>query len=274
METTNSDMAIIINGYDGCKDLWDHYFELLNKYWPDRSFPVYLVNNELHAEYCDVSIINCGSEADWSRKVQVALEQVDSPYICLLLEDFFTGSRINNDTIVDIVKFIKEENVRYYKLKNLSKIKAPHYKGIGYLYTIPENQEYGISLQPAIWERNFLLNMVGDGNYNAWQFEFDRISEANRGTNKAMEGCVYDNRNILNIVHGVVQKKYLPTAITYFKKQNYYFNTTKRPIMSKKEYIFLRLKELGKKWTPNFIRILAKNWMRTLGMEFVSDKNN
>lgn len=272
--SNKQDMAIVINGYDGCKDLWDHYFELLNTYWPDRSFPVYLVNNELRPEYDNVSILNCGPDADWSQKVKVALDRIDAQYICLLLEDFFTGSKIDNEEIVSIVRFIKEENIRYYKLKNLSKIKSSHYKGIQHLYTIPENMEYGISLQPAVWERNFLAKLVGSGNYNAWQFEFARIAEAKNGSKNAMEGCVYDNRNILKIVHGVVQKKYLPTAVKYFEKQNYHFDTSVRPIMSIKEYVQMRMKQMGKRIIPKLIRQFAKNGMRILGMKFVSDKRS
>ena len=38
-------VALLIIGYDGYVDVWDSYFELLNKYWPSTIRPkTYLAN--------------------------------------------------------------------------------------------------------------------------------------------------------------------------------------------------------------------------------------
>ena len=36
---------------------------------------------------------------------------------------------------------------------------------------ISAKAEYTINCQPSIWEKNFLLQCIGDENYNAWVFE-------------------------------------------------------------------------------------------------------
>lgn len=270
----NRDMAILVIGFDGYNDLWDDYFTLLNKYWSDRSFPVYLANNQLKPEYNNVSIINCGADAEWSNKVRVALENIEETYICLLLEDFFTGSKVNNETIINTLDFIKSENIRYYKLDSFSKIKANNYNGMNYLSTIPENLDYGISLQPAIWNRKFLLELLGEGNYNAWKFEYARIAESAKGSAKDLAGCVYDDRNILEIQHAVVQGKYLPPVVEFFEQQNYKVNMTRRSAMTTKEYKLHRVKQIGKKITPIAYRKTVKKFMNNFGMKFVSDKQS
>lgn len=269
-----SDMAIIVIGFDGYSDLWDDYFNLLKMHWQDRRYPVYLSNNIMKPDYEDVSIINCGADAEWSKKVRMALEQTTEPYICLLLEDFFTGAKVDSETIDNVIEFIKKENIRYYKLNSFSRINTKHYKEIDYLYTIPENLEYGVSLLPAIWERTFLLELLGEDNYNAWKFEYARVAESSKASNKNLKGCVFDKRNILQVQHGVVQGKYLPPVIKFFKGKNYELNVSKRPIMTKGEYSVYRLKQIGKELTPIFARSSVKKILNKFGMKFVSDKQS
>lgn len=128
---------------------------------------MYLANNVRQPEYQGVPVINYGEEAQWSTRTRIAVEQLKEPYICLLLEDYFIGAMIDNNMIAEALDLIKQDGIRYYKLNNFSRVNTKRYKNIDYLYTIPENMEYGISLQPAIWKREYLLELLGDSAYTA-----------------------------------------------------------------------------------------------------------
>lgn len=52
-----------------------------------------------------------------------------------------------------------------------------YYKKRKYLHIIPENDEYSVSLQAAIWEKSFLNDLLGEGSYNTWNFELNRVKE-------------------------------------------------------------------------------------------------
>jgi hypothetical protein len=188
-----------------------------------------------------------------------------------LHEDYFIGDKVDNEKVSEVLELMKRDDVKYYKLNNFSKVKTKHYKNIDYLQSIPENLEYGISLQAAIWNRKYLLGLIGEGDYNAWKFEIDRNREIVIGKSESLkEGCIFDNRNILNICHGVVKGKYLPSTIKYFEKQNYYLNTRHRLIMTNKEYLIYRAKRFGRKVLPEKCRKLVKRLLNALGMKFVS----
>lgn len=76
-------------------------------------------------------MLHAGKNAEWSRKVQLALKSTDSKYICLLLEDFHVGKTIDTKVVHDTVSYIENEKIRYFKLTNMSravKNKDPHYK--------------------------------------------------------------------------------------------------------------------------------------------------
>lgn len=270
----NSDMALVIIGYDPYKDVWNHYFELLNKFWPDNPFPVYLVNNEDSGiEYENVTVINCGKDAEWSRKAQIATQQIPEKYICLLLEDLFTRDYVDTDRVLKVVKFIKDRDIKYYKLMTFSKFHTPHFENYRFLYTIPRNKPYGISLQAAIWEKNFLIEKLGTDNYNAWTFEKDRLDEE---TNEAtpIEGCVFDNRNILQIEHMIVQSMYLPPAVQYFNKKGYSIDLNERTVMSRKQYFIYANKRFWSDLLSGFDLTGIKKILKKMGMSFVSDSNS
>ena len=81
--------ALLIVGYDGYADVWDSYFELLNRYWADRP-KTYLATSVLKPNYENVTVIAAGENSEWSTNERNALNQFKEDYFILLLEDFFT----------------------------------------------------------------------------------------------------------------------------------------------------------------------------------------
>lgn len=263
-------MAILMVGYDPYIDIWGDFFELYKRNWPDCPYSIYLADNECGYNMDGLKVIHGGKEAEWSRKVQIALEKIEEEYVCLLLEDFYFGSLVDTELIENTLEFIEQEKIKYYKLTTFSKINTPIYKNLDYLHVLPGNLEYAISLQAGIWKKDFLKEKVGTENYNAWKFEVDRINEEKQGTKEPMEGCVFDERNILQIQHGVVQGKYLPEVIKYFDKRGYSLNQSKRQVMSFKENVIYKTKRFN--W-PKPIKRILKGILHLMGVKFVTDKN-
>lgn len=268
------EMAIVIISYDGYSDLWDDFFNLFNKNWKDNKYNLYLVNNIKKVSYEGVKIINTDIEDQWSIRTKKALESIKEKYILLLVEDYFIADKVNSEQIEEILKFVIENDVLYYKFKmaNFSKAIINKIKNNNNLYEIPENLEYGISLQPAIWEKNYLLNLIGTENYNAWKFELDRISDMKIGSSKSIERHYFDNRNVLNICHMVVQGQLLPNALKTLKKKKYKLKSVRKR-MEWKTYCFYVLKGKIKHIISKELREKLKNIMEKFGIEFVSRKN-
>lgn len=270
--TNTQEMSIVFIGFDGYYDLWDDCFSLFNAFWSDCPYEVLFVNNELDKTYSNVKTLHAGKDAEWSKKVQLALQSSSSEYICLLLEDFFVGKQINTSEVVEALCLIKNDNILYYKLANMSRAVKNHdpiYKNIKYLHIIPESDEYGISLQPAIWKRDFLEKKLGTENYNAWKFEFDRVEESDQDNDQAKKGCIFDERNILKLKHGVVQSKYIPVTVRYFKKINIDL-TINREILTYRQYFSIQAQSFFKYMLPKRIRNPIKKVLEKMGMKFVS----
>lgn len=248
MNGVNNNMTIIVVSCDEYADMWDNFFFCKEKYWPDCPYPIVLANNSIMYKREGVETINCGDESQWSNRTRIVLNQIQTKYVCFVLEDFYFSSSINTEHFESAISLMEKDNISYYKLLSLSKIKTPNYRIIPYLREIPDNLPYGISLMAAIWEKDFFLDKIGNGNYNPWKFEVDRIKEEKKANGDRIVG-VFDDRNILNICHMAVQGKYLPPAVNTMKRKGFCFDFSKREIMPKYSYWMYCFKGLASQWT-------------------------
>lgn len=272
MQTIDYNMTIVFIGFDGYSDIWDDCISLLHRFWANCPYKILFINNEKDVIWDGVEVLHAGHHAEWSQKVQLAIKHCNTPYICLLLEDFLVSAPIDTKKVEKTIQFIKEEKIKYFKLVNMNRAIKNHdpiYKGYSFLHVIPEDDEYGISLQAAVWDKLYLKELLGTENYNAWVFEFNRVKEAKGKSNKCLPGCIFDSRNILNLKHGIIQSKYLPGTIRYFKKKGIKLNI-EREVMGYVQYCRLRAISKGKYLIPKRFRKTVKKGLEKMGMHFVS----
>ena len=268
----NTELTVIFVAFDGYSDIWDDCIRLYKMFWPDREYKTFFINNTKEVAYDGIEVIHAGPDAEWSKKVQIGLNVAESDYVCILLEDFLVGSTINNALIEETIEYIEKKGIRYYKTVNMSragKNRNSKYDNKEYLHVIPESDEYGVSMQAAIWDKVFLRSLIGQGNYNAWKFEFDRVKEAQGKANTPHKGCVFDDRNIFNLQHGIIQGKYLPCTIKYFKNKGIELNV-EREIMPYSAYYKYKAISVLKAVLPQKMRGPIKRIMEKMGMKFVS----
>lgn len=272
----NKNLSIIIVGFDGYSDLWNDCFFLLDKYWNDCPFKIIFVNNSCDYKWKNIEVIHAGQNAEWSSKVRAALRYCNTQYICLLLEDFFVGKEVKTNKITDLLNLMSLNNVKYVKLVDLNGFFSPFRKRVKENHSIRyvrKCDEYGISLQPAIWRVDFLLEKLGVGNYNAWKFEFDRVHESQEKGHKYFNDILFDSRNILNIKHAVIQSYFIPSTISYFEKRGIHLHV-ERNVMPKGKFVRLRAISFLKLFVPRFLRPKVKKTFEKVGVKFVSTKRD
>lgn len=266
-------VSVLVIGFDGYKDVWNHCFKLMNKYWPYRP-NTYLVTSILKPDYEKVTVIAAGPDSEWSKKAMTALKSITSKYVLLLLEDFFISDNVDNEVFNDTIESIKKYNIKFYQLSTQLfdnfKENGLAYKNNRDIVVIPSNKRYPINLQAAIWERVFLMDCIGEGNYNAWEFEVKHMQISNVNTDNTQ--FLIDNRNILKIIHAVVQSKYLPGALSKLRQRGYEISLNERNVLSKKENFKYQLKLLVYTILPECIRKYFKKLGQLLGFVFVTDK--
>lgn len=247
MKEYNSDMSILVLSCDKYGDLWDDFFSLKEKFWADCSFQTYLVNNVAAYKRSNVTVINCGNELNWVGRLKKALSVVNTPYVCLFLDDFFIKQHVADTHILGLVSLCKNNEVSYLNMLDpygrLEGIENKQLFKKDYII-IPKHQKYGVSTSVAIWERDYLLSKLKDDNDSAWKFEIDLCNEAL--SESGMNGfLLFDRNKSVNVteIPVVIQGKYYPKAIRYFDSIGYKINTGNRPIMTSLEVFKYDLKK-------------------------------
>lgn len=270
---TLDDVAIVLTIFDGYEDLWDDCVKYINKFWPGHP-QIYAFTNEIVHDWDNVITIPVGPDAEWSRKAQKATEVVPQKYFILLLEDFYMGAAVNETEVLKLLNFMEKYHIDYAKLCDNNRIvhkKKPLYKK-GYPYEVVfEDEDYAISLQTAIWNKEYFKKLLGSDNYNAWVFELNQVKKTRKAPHVVLRNVIDDPRNILHIKHGALQGKMLPGTVEYFRKIGDPLSTN-RPTMTSKEYNTYFLKQLGKDITPKFATKFVKNVAKKFGYSFVEEK--
>lgn len=236
-------LAIVGIFYDGYYDIWEDFLELLFSKWPQCPYPIYIVNGKKELEFdrtYKVQVIHAGENAEYSLKVQKAIEEINTDYMLLLLEDFFFGRQITDDPLNSIISNMSAANIEYLRMpmpeflvgKKIDRYKKDLQSGFNF---IPNSDEYTVTCQPSIWNKEFLRKCIGDGNYNAWVFEGMYTYSKAAHSNTFLDKCRVDFTNPLGLRHGAVQGKMLPNVYTDIQNTGYFFKN-KREVLSEDLY--------------------------------------
>lgn len=262
-------LAIVGIFYDGYYDLWEDFLELFSKFWPDCPYPKYIVDINKNLEFgndYDFTVIHAGDGAEYSRKVQTALDTIDADYFCLLLEDFYMGENVKKNPFPAIIDFMNCNSLEYYSmpLKEFQDAVAPRPKLIKgeKIEKVTIDEEYPVCCQPAVWSRGFLKKCIGHENYNAWIFEGIYVKSKAAHREDFVKMLCIDNSNPLHLYHGALQGKIVPTTYKHFKNIGYDFKNH-REILSEEKYKKHIRKIQIKRYTPIKIQKLIKKYFHT-----------
>lgn len=269
-EETKKLVANVIMGWDGYSDVWADYFNLLDKYWCDISMPIYFVDVEKNCPSGKVTLIKCGTDMKWTSRLKYALEQIDCKYVYLTVDDFLYCRKINNNRFYEAIQNMEKYNIDYYRLTGYPHVRRNFY-GIKGIKCIDKRSESGINLQPAIWSKNFLLEALGDDDFNSWGFEYKQTLRSRISETGLFENCVADVSKIINYRHDIIKGKHNLFVVLYFKVKGYKINTYERPIMNLWETVSFYIRFYGYRLVPNRFKIGARKILRKFGLKFIDD---
>lgn len=270
-ETGSYNIAKVIMAYDLYSDVWEDYFNLMQKFWPDINMPIYFVDLEKDCPYQELVTIKCGNQMKWTARLKYALKQITCKYIYLSVEDFFYCKKVENERFEEAVRCMEKNQIVYYRL-----ISYPHlmknYCGIRGLKCIDKKMESGISLQPAIWNREYLLTMLGEDDCNAWEFEYKQNMKSRNSYPGIIKNCVVDSTKIISYRNEIIKGKHNLFSLLYFKIKGYKINTQGREIMSVWDTICYYLRFYGYRIMPDKLKNKSRIFLRKIGVSFVEDK--
>lgn len=222
------DWVIYISSYDGASDIWPAFFAILDRFYKNRSKKTYLVTNNKNIQHKGVCIINTGIEINWFDRTLKSLNAIDSKYVLFLLEDYFISKEIKEEDINLLVDKMDSENCCYCRL---SKSYYVNYQKDIVKFTTKNNVPYLISLQPGIWNRKDLIELLNIINKQS-PWDFENYLNGSDISLVVQKDVLYDGRDILGYKNGVLRGKWIRKTVSFYKHIGINIDTKKRGVLS------------------------------------------
>jgi hypothetical protein len=237
-------ITILINTSDNFEDCWYPFFTLFKKFWPNNDLPLYLNTEFKNYEHYGLNIKSTkvhegvsDRKLTWSECLIKALQQVETPLVLYLQEDYFLESKVNNTIIEELAdKMINAVEIKYIGLTNFGNY-PPFYHFIGgsNLKIVSKNSKYRISTQAGIWRTETLLSYL-ETDENGWEFEIFGSRRAKKRNDLFLtldpdylkENKVFDYQ-----LTGIIKGKWLDSIPVLFEREKIHIDFSKRGFYKK-----------------------------------------
>ena len=228
--------SVLVPSCDPYADLWTPFVTQFFGHWPDCPFPVYLGSNQASYEHPRIRMLHAGHGANWTNRVREQLEALDTPYVLLMLEDFFLRRPVDTAGVLRAFESLRELDGAVVRLVRRPAPDAS-VPGHPHLGEIDRGAPYRVSTQAAIWRRSALLDLMRAGE-SIWQFEI----LGSRRSDTVGPGFYGARRSLLTYDHHVVERgKWFRQEAAFFGSLQIGVDLTRRPIMTRREMLRWRL---------------------------------
>jgi len=188
-----------------------------------------LITEEKKANINSVKSLSLGLNKDWSTLMLQSLKEVETPYVLLMLEDFFIRKEVDSEKIISLLKSMEKDNLSMLRLIPRPGPTRPITQERRY-GSISANDPYRVSTQGALWKVEVLRTLLKVGE-SAWEFEINGTIRS-----KEYQDFVSVYRPVLPYYHHVIQGgKWFPWDAWRFNRMNVGVNLSVRKTLNSYE---------------------------------------
>ena len=220
--------TVLVNSSDGYVDCWQPFFRLFTLYWPDCNLKV-LLNTETTSwsfPGLDLTCTQVGIAADkltWSECLIRALDQVRTPLVLYLQEDYFLERSVDTRLVHELAELMEADaRIKHVGLTHFGSYGPFHPTSDSRLWRINQKARYRISTQAGLWRTDTLRSYLKPEE-NGWMFEL----YGTRRARKRKECFLTVNREsycpsripIIQYIHtGIIKGKWHPEMPELFAR--------------------------------------------------------
>lgn len=265
-------LSIILHTWDRYKDVRAVFFETFERYWNDCPYEfVMSCNADISGEKRRGKLVICPDNSNDVQRMIAAVQNTETKYILLFHEDAIFMDRIHSGDIEEIVNFMDEKEIVFCKMVPTPNGRGKAFKEAKHIRRINKRQVYGLNVLCSIYERNYLLEILGDGENDSWYMENAFIEAAVSAEKGFYEDKVVVTTNPLHVFFGVEKGMWNRRAIRIMKKQGIVPDKS-RKVKSLGKDVMDNLILVSYSIIPNIFRIPLKKTLRSFGMKFTTEK--
>ncbi|MDR1599314.1 MAG: hypothetical protein LBS11_05525 [Oscillospiraceae bacterium] len=179
--------VLYISSCDKYADLWEPFFILFKKYWPDCPYPIVLASETKTFSFPGLNIqcprfFKPGQRVPWGMLNIKTVQSTRSPFVFFMLEDFLLEAPVDQGEIGVTLDWIeKDPKVGRFGFFPLRGKVEPSNKYPPY-NLLTKKTLYRVTAQPGLWRKSVLLKSMLP-NENPWLWERNGSRRSLRWTN-------------------------------------------------------------------------------------------
>lgn len=170
-------VRVVAFSSDRYSDAWKPFAKLLERFWPDRPWPLVIVTNEVGAEIPGLHVITTGTDIGWGEAAARALESVPEEIVLVLMEDYFALAPWDTPFLIRALEAFSDDRVQYLRLSPVPPPSRPM-DGLPWGPHDP-GSPYRFSLQASLVRRNYLTERARKRK-TPWEFELCETGDPER----------------------------------------------------------------------------------------------
>lgn len=181
IQSLESELSVLVLSCDKYSHLLPHFSVLFDKYWGlGNRCSKYIATETVALEHDDYKPI-LTQETNWTLSTKIALSKIETPYVFLVLDDFYLFRPFPAEEIINGLKIAKEANLdkfifHYPHVAFNGKLEPTKYgSDIG---KVRQHSEYTMTLQFSIWNVEFFKKCLF-GEESPWEFEINGTERVN-----------------------------------------------------------------------------------------------
>lgn len=176
-----------------------------------------------------------------------SLSKLNSSHVLFFLDDYFFFENIS------VPDFINLEQVGYMRLINIPSTSS--------LY-LDTDSDYSINFQPALWDRQLLINILNHNNFSPWEAEVnlnDLFNTYNKFNKEKLFLKIIDS-----YLNAVIKGNWSRLVLTHHID----ISNSSRDIMSVSSWFFFKIKSFLSRKLSKFYKDIFKKLLNVFGFKF------
>lgn len=238
MQTDNFNYPpIFLSSADSYSDVWELFFMLFKKYWPEYTGTIYFNTQEKEIKVDGLNIIctKLGRLGSFGKEMRACLDRIDSEDVILMLIDFIFMDKVNDDKVREYFSFYKKHNLDTLNFKYYNSINQSETDHADLVFVSPPAPHVYFNYQIAFWKKSVLYEMVLP-HENPWTSEWFGTQRAEKMNIKQVLIKESVGSPIKYHEAGCLARgKWHPVAVSFLNKEKITVDFSKRGLANMNE---------------------------------------
>lgn len=257
-------VTILVNSCDNYSDLWDIFFKLLKKYWPECKCRIILNTESKNYTYNGFEI-ECfdfykrGQKVPYGERILRHLKEITTEYTLMLMDDFFLRDFVDIEKIIRCLAWMDENKkivaFHFTPLPDENNIISSQYEGFE---KRSDYAEFKLCFLPALWRTKKLISYWRP-HENPWHWEMiGNIRTFNNKEDEFYNVCkneplIINYGNSYDRCWGIVQGKWVKSNVdAFFTEHEIKVDYSQRGIFTEADRLRFVKQSYLKKWTDEY----------------------